>query len=195
MKKFVFLAHGEMDRTPEFQQAHRAWWSSILRTIWLERIRGLIRSDSVSPIESRIAAPAARVSACSAECTSSMPKYRSMTCMPGRTLVAFRATSVSRLISMPGEISTYSEASPGSGRNHWSTVPRNASYCGCRLSRKQYARSSMPLLNRTLPRLSTVHRPAPRRSRSARSPKPRSGSPRQRSSRARPRRSCCLPTP
>jgi hypothetical protein len=27
--KFVFLAHGEMDRTPEFQQAHRAWWSSI----------------------------------------------------------------------------------------------------------------------------------------------------------------------
>jgi hypothetical protein len=29
VKKFVFLAHGEMDRTPEFQQAHRAWWSSI----------------------------------------------------------------------------------------------------------------------------------------------------------------------
>ncbi len=29
MKKFVFLAHGEMDRTPEFQQAHRKWWSSI----------------------------------------------------------------------------------------------------------------------------------------------------------------------
>ena len=29
MKKFVFLAHGEMERTPEFQQAHRAWWSSI----------------------------------------------------------------------------------------------------------------------------------------------------------------------
>ncbi len=29
MKKFVFLAHGAMERTPEFQQAHRAWWSSI----------------------------------------------------------------------------------------------------------------------------------------------------------------------
>jgi hypothetical protein len=29
MKKFLLLAHGEMERTPEFQQAHRAWWSSI----------------------------------------------------------------------------------------------------------------------------------------------------------------------
>ncbi len=29
MKKFVFLAHGEMDRTPEFQEAHMKWWSSI----------------------------------------------------------------------------------------------------------------------------------------------------------------------
>jgi hypothetical protein len=29
VKKFVLLAHGEMERTPEFQQAHRAWWSSI----------------------------------------------------------------------------------------------------------------------------------------------------------------------
>ncbi len=29
MKKFVLLAHGEMERTPEFQLAHRAWWSSI----------------------------------------------------------------------------------------------------------------------------------------------------------------------
>ncbi len=29
MNKYVFLAHGEMDRTPESQQAHRAWWSSI----------------------------------------------------------------------------------------------------------------------------------------------------------------------
>jgi len=27
--KFVFLAHGEMDRTPEFQEAHMKWWSSI----------------------------------------------------------------------------------------------------------------------------------------------------------------------
>jgi hypothetical protein len=29
MKKFVFLAHGEMDRTPEFREAHGNWWSSI----------------------------------------------------------------------------------------------------------------------------------------------------------------------
>ena len=29
MTKFVFLAHGEMDRTPEFQEAHMKWWSSI----------------------------------------------------------------------------------------------------------------------------------------------------------------------
>jgi hypothetical protein len=29
VKKFVLLAHGEMERTPEFQRAHRAWWSSI----------------------------------------------------------------------------------------------------------------------------------------------------------------------
>ncbi len=29
MKKFVFLAHGDMERTPEFQAAHMKWWSSI----------------------------------------------------------------------------------------------------------------------------------------------------------------------
>ncbi len=29
MRKFVFLAHGEMERTPEFQEAHMKWWSSI----------------------------------------------------------------------------------------------------------------------------------------------------------------------
>ncbi|MEA3510604.1 MAG: hypothetical protein U9R51_04125 [Actinomycetota bacterium] len=29
MKKFVFLAHGEMGRTPESQEAHMKWWSSI----------------------------------------------------------------------------------------------------------------------------------------------------------------------
>lgn len=29
MKKFVFLAHGEMGRTPEFHEAHKKWWSSI----------------------------------------------------------------------------------------------------------------------------------------------------------------------
>ena len=29
MKKFLLLAHGEMERTPESQQAHMEWWSSI----------------------------------------------------------------------------------------------------------------------------------------------------------------------
>jgi hypothetical protein len=29
VKKFVFLAHGEMGQTPEFRQAHMHWWSSI----------------------------------------------------------------------------------------------------------------------------------------------------------------------
>ena len=29
MKKFLFLAHGEMDRSPESQQAHQRWWLSI----------------------------------------------------------------------------------------------------------------------------------------------------------------------
>jgi len=29
MKKFVILAHGAMDPTPAFQQAHQAWWASM----------------------------------------------------------------------------------------------------------------------------------------------------------------------
>jgi hypothetical protein len=29
MTKFVLLAHGTMDPTPEFQQAHQAWWASM----------------------------------------------------------------------------------------------------------------------------------------------------------------------
>ena len=29
MKKFILLAHGDMDRTPQFQQAHQAWWSAL----------------------------------------------------------------------------------------------------------------------------------------------------------------------
>src|SRR3954468_14910650 len=67
-----------------------------------------------------------------------------MICMPGLTCVDLRATSVSRLISMPGETSMYSDASPGSGRNPCATVPRNATYCAWRLSRNTYARSSIP---------------------------------------------------
>ena len=59
-----------------------------------------------------------------------------MICMPGRTLAALTATSVIRLISMPGAISIQSEASPGSGRKPCATVPRNAAYCVCNESRK-----------------------------------------------------------
>jgi hypothetical protein len=29
MKKFVLLAHGDIDRTPEFQQAHQRWWAAM----------------------------------------------------------------------------------------------------------------------------------------------------------------------
>ncbi len=29
MTKFVLLAHGTMDHTPQFQQAHAAWWASM----------------------------------------------------------------------------------------------------------------------------------------------------------------------
>ena len=29
MTKFVFLAHGEMDPSPQSQDAHRAWWASM----------------------------------------------------------------------------------------------------------------------------------------------------------------------
>ncbi len=29
MKKFVLLAHGEMARTPQLQQAQREWWSAM----------------------------------------------------------------------------------------------------------------------------------------------------------------------
>lgn len=28
-KKFVLLAHGAMDPTPQFRQAHQAWWASM----------------------------------------------------------------------------------------------------------------------------------------------------------------------
>src|SRR3954468_12978850 len=67
-----------------------------------------------------------------------------MICIPGLTWVDFRATSVRRLISMPGDTSIYSDASPGSGRKPCATVPRNAAYCAWRLSRNTYARSSIP---------------------------------------------------
>ncbi len=82
-----------------------AWWSSTRLMIWDDAILGLSRSVSSCSIASRMAAPAARVSACDGLWTSSSPKYRSTTCMPGFTVVDLSATSVRRLISMPGEIS------------------------------------------------------------------------------------------
>ncbi len=59
-----------------------------------------------------------------------------MISIPGCTSVAFSATSVTCMISMPGAISTKSDAWPGTGRNPCETEPRNDAYCGCRLSRK-----------------------------------------------------------
>src|SRR5436305_3655283 len=67
-----------------------------------------------------------------------------MICIPGLTWVDLSATSVRRLISIPGETSMYSDASPGSGRKPCATVPRNAAYWAWRLSRNTYARSSIP---------------------------------------------------
>jgi hypothetical protein len=29
VKKFLLLGHGEIERSPDFRQAHQAWWSSI----------------------------------------------------------------------------------------------------------------------------------------------------------------------
>jgi hypothetical protein len=40
-----------------------------------------------------------------------------MTSTPGRTEAAFKAVSIKRLISIPGEISTHSDESPGNGKN------------------------------------------------------------------------------
>src|SRR5450759_1039812 len=66
-----------------------------------------------------------------------------MICIPGLTDVVLRAMSVSRLISIPGDTSMVSDASPASGRKPWATVPRNAAYWAWRLSRKTYARRSI----------------------------------------------------
>ncbi len=29
MKKFILLAHGDMEQSPEFRDAHMKWWSSL----------------------------------------------------------------------------------------------------------------------------------------------------------------------
>ena len=81
-----------------------------------------------------MAAPACLTSAWLSEWTSSMPKCRSTICMPGVTLVDFSATSVTRLISMPGAISTNRLAWPERGKNPWATVAWNEANGGCRLS-------------------------------------------------------------
>src|SRR5664279_4108667 len=65
-----------------------------------------------------------------------------MICMPGVTFVHFSATSGTELISIPGEISTNSEACPAMGRKPCETVAKNDATCGCRLSRKIYERRS-----------------------------------------------------
>ena len=70
-----------------------------------------------------------------------------MICMPGVTFVHLSATSVTKLISMPGEISTNSEACPAMGRKPCETVAKNDATCGCRLSRKMYERKSAMILS------------------------------------------------
>src|ERR1035437_1408421 len=69
-----------------------------------------------------------------------------MICMPGVTFVHFSATSVTKLISMPGEISTNSEACPAIGRKPCDTVAKNDATGGCSLSKKMYERKSAMML-------------------------------------------------
>src|SRR5438876_7633183 len=68
-----------------------------------------------------------------------------MICIPGVTFVDFNATSVTRLISIPGEISTNSDACPAMGRKPCDTVAKNDATCGCKLSKKMYERRSAML--------------------------------------------------
>ena len=61
-------------------------------------------------------------------------RMRRILVMSGVTRVDLRATSVTWLMAMPGEISTNKAAWPAMGRNPRATVARNEANCGCRLS-------------------------------------------------------------
>src|SRR5262249_28096698 len=50
-------------------------------------------------------------------------------------------TSVTRLMAIPGAISTNSDAIPGSGRKPRAVLPMKLASCGCSASRKVYVRS------------------------------------------------------
>ena len=90
-----------------------------------------------------MAAPAARVSACG-RVHLEHPVVPLDDLQARLDEVALRATSVSRLISIPGATSIQREASPARGRKPWATVPRKAAYCGWRLSRNANDLSSIP---------------------------------------------------
>lgn len=56
MKKFVFLAHGEMDQSPEGRDAHLQWWSSIQGHVVdsgnpLTNGRDVSKDGSVEPLD------------------------------------------------------------------------------------------------------------------------------------------------
>src|SRR5262245_57427561 len=58
----------------------------------------------------------------------------------GVAAVAFKATSVTRLITRPGAVSMNIDASPATGRNPRAVVPMNAASCGWSASRNTYVR-------------------------------------------------------
>ena len=78
--------------------------------IWFETTLGLMRWVSPTLRCLRIAAPAAITSPLSSWWTSMSPTAGSTTCTAGVARVALRATSVTRLMSMPGAISTHNDA-------------------------------------------------------------------------------------
>lgn len=60
MTKFVFLAHGDIEWTPDVQQAHMAWWESLADHVVdaghpLGNGRTVTRDGDVSPITDGVA--------------------------------------------------------------------------------------------------------------------------------------------
>src|SRR5262249_9427068 len=120
-----------------------AWQPSRPVIVCADSTRGRRRASSSTPSRSRIALPAARTSPWSKSWTSRSPYARSTICIPGCTVVALSAASVSWLMAIPGAISMNSAACPSSGMNPCDTVCRNPVSCGCRMSRYVNVRSSI----------------------------------------------------
>ena len=62
MKKFLILAHGEMDHSPEAREAHQQWWSSIQDSVVdpgspLLNGRDVSRTGDVSELSEQVDSP------------------------------------------------------------------------------------------------------------------------------------------